>query len=231
MQAVQRHTAAQSQHNRDEPDRPLIPATDHRTPGPIAGAGLPGLIFASVVLSAMLGAIAFMLVDSPLDAPPALFGGGTTRAEAAKRRQRKQERRRRRKERRRNSSPAKPSAAQALEVLGLKAGATEQEIRAAYTRLMKRVHPDFGESNFFATQLNEVTQLSCGRGADRTTLLEVVDGSMKIDGQYDRDTGAMLFQLHRYIETWVGPRCAEYEGGCAVCYMWAIYDKLAKYTQ
>src|SRR5262249_28642196 len=65
MQAVQRHTAAQSQHNRDEPDRPLIPATDHRTPGPIAGAGLPGLIFASVVLSAMLGAIAFMLVDSP----------------------------------------------------------------------------------------------------------------------------------------------------------------------
>src|SRR5262245_39023277 len=179
----------------------------------------------------MLDAIAFMLVDSPLDAPPALFGGGTTRAEAAKRRQRKQERRRPRKERRRNSSPAKPSAAQALEVLGLKAGATEQEIRAAYTRLMKRVHPDFGESNFFATQLNEVTQLSCGRGADRATLLEVVEGSLNIDGQYDRDTGAMLFQLHRYIETWVGPRCPEYEGGCAVCYMWAIYDKLAKYTQ
>ena len=76
-------------------------------------------------------------------------------------RQRKQERRR--EERRRDSSPAKLSAAQALEILGLKAGATEQEIRAAYTRLMKRVHPDFGESNFFATQLNEVTQLSCGR--------------------------------------------------------------------
>src|SRR5262249_41896640 len=92
-------------------------------------------------------------------------------------------------------------------------------------------HPDFGESNFFATQLNEVTQLSCGRGADRATLLEVVEGSLNIDGQYDRDTGAMLFQLHRYIETWVGPRCPEYEGGCAVCYMWAIYDKLAKYTQ
>jgi hypothetical protein len=58
-----------------------------------------------------------------------------------------------------------------------------------------------------------------------------VEGSMNIDGQYDRDTGAMLFQLHHYIETWVGPRCPEYEGGCAVCYMWAIYDKLAKYTQ
>jgi len=129
------------------------------------------------------------------------------------------------------SPQASISAAQALEILGLKAGATEQEIRAAYTRLMKRVHPDFGESNFFAAQLNEVTQLSCGRGADRATLLEVVEGSTNIDGQYDRDTGAMLFQLHRYIETWVGPRCPEYEGGCAVCYMWAIYDKLAKYTQ
>jgi len=183
-----------------------------------------------VVMSAMLGAIAFMVVDSPLDAPPALFGGGrTTKVVAAQTRQRKQERWRQ--ERRRNSSPAKLSAAQALEILGLKAGATEQEIRAAYIHLMKRVHPDFGESNFFTTQLNEVTQLSCGRGADRATLLEVVKGSMNIDGQYDRDTGAMLFQLHRYIETWVGPRCPEYEGGCAVCYMWAIYDKLAKYTQ
>src|SRR6516162_4287600 len=68
-------------------------------------------------------------------------------------------------------------------------------------------------------------------GGYLTTLLEVVEGSTNIDGQYDRDTGAMLFQLHRYIETWVGPRCPEYEGGCAVCYMWAIYDKLAKYTQ
>src|SRR5262249_1490960 len=182
-----------------------------------------------VVMSAMLGAIAFMAADS-VDAPPALFGGGrTTKVEAAQPRQRKQERRRQ--ERRRNTSPAKLSAAQALEIVGLKAGATEQEICAAYTRLMKRVHPDFGESNFFATQLNEVTQLSCGRGADRAILLKVVEGSRNIDGQYDRDTGAMLFQLHRYIETWFGPRCPEYEGGCAVCYMWAIYDKLAKYTQ
>jgi hypothetical protein len=182
-------------------------------------------------MSAMLGAIAFMVVDSPLDAPPALFRGGTTKLEAAQNRQRKQDRRRRREERWRNSSPAKLSAAQALEILGLKAGATEQEIRAAYTDLMKRVHPDFGESNFFVTQLNEVTQLSCGLGVDRATLLKVAEGSMNIDGQYDRDTGAMLFQLHRYIEIWFGLRCPEYEGGCAVCYMWAIYDKLAKYTQ
>ena len=194
-----------------------------------------------VVMSAMLGAIAFMVVDSALDDPPALFGGGTTKVEAAQKRQRKQERRRQ--ERRRNSSPAKLipkladpdsgrlrpsetsncrnarkhngisapcsraddgahestspqasiSAAQALEILGLKAGATEQEIRAAYTRLMKRVHPDFGESNFFAAQLNEVTQLSCGRGADRATLLEVVEGSTNIDGNTTAILGLCSF--------------------------------------
>src|SRR5262245_43895234 len=167
-------------------------------------------------MSAMLGAIAFMVVDSPLDAPPALFGGGrTTKVVAAQTRQRKQERReeqeRRRQERRRNSSPAKLSAAQALEILGLKAGATEQEIRAAYTRLMKPVHPDFGESNFFATQLNEVTQLSCGRGAERATLHEVVKGGMNSDGQNDRDTGAMPFQLHRHIEPGCGSSHHEYD--------------------
>jgi DNA invertase Pin-like site-specific DNA recombinase len=41
------------------------------------------------------------------------------------------------------------SAAQALEILGINAEATEQEIRAAYNRLMKRVHPDVGGSEFF----------------------------------------------------------------------------------
>ena len=47
------------------------------------------------------------------------------------------------------------SAARALEILGLKAGVTEQEIRAAYNRLMKRLHPDVGGSDFFAKQLND----------------------------------------------------------------------------
>src|SRR5262249_39368255 len=98
-----------------------------------ASSTIPGrakdanIVALPVVMSAMLGAIAFMVVDSPLDAPPALFGGGrTTKVVAAQTRQRKQERReeqeRRRQERRRNSSPAKLSAAQALEILGLKAG-------------------------------------------------------------------------------------------------------------
>jgi DnaJ-class molecular chaperone len=43
---------------------------------------------------------------------------------------------------------------QALEILELKAGATEQEIHAAYNRLMQKVHPDTGGSRFFSKQLN-----------------------------------------------------------------------------
>jgi len=51
-------------------------------------------------------------------------------------------------------SSGKLSVEQALEVLGLKAGATKQQINAAYNRLMKQVHPDVGGSDFFAKQLN-----------------------------------------------------------------------------
>ena len=58
-----------------------------------------------------------------------------------------------------NSSRGKLSKLQALEILGLKTGATEHEIRAAFNRLMKRVHPDLGGSNFFAKQLNEARDL------------------------------------------------------------------------
>lgn len=58
--------------------------------------------------------------------------------------------------RRRNDAPsAKMTEAQALEILELKPGASEQKIRAAYNRLMQKVHPDVGGSNFFAKQLNE----------------------------------------------------------------------------
>ena len=59
----------------------------------------------------------------------------------------------------------KMSAAQALEILGLKAGASEEEIRAAYSRLMKRVHPDVGGSDFFAKQLNDARDVLLGQRA------------------------------------------------------------------
>jgi type IV secretion system protein VirD4 len=53
---------------------------------------------------------------------------------------------------------------EALEILGLKAGATDQEIRAAYKRLITRVHPDTGGSEFFSKQLNAARDVLLGLG-------------------------------------------------------------------
>jgi hypothetical protein len=77
---------------------------------------------------------------------------------AARERQRRQEEQ----ERRHNSPAGKLGDAQALEIFGLSAGATEQEIRAAYSRLMKRVHPDVGGSDFLAKQLNAARDVLLG---------------------------------------------------------------------
>ncbi|MGX9965482.1 hypothetical protein ACVFYP_19295 [Roseomonas sp. F4] len=44
--------------------------------------------------------------------------------------------------------------AEALEVLGLAEGATEQAIRAAHRRLMRAAHPDQGGSDWLASRLN-----------------------------------------------------------------------------
>lgn len=45
--------------------------------------------------------------------------------------------------------------AEALAVLGLSEGATEEEIRAAHRRLMRSAHPDSGGSAWIAARLNE----------------------------------------------------------------------------
>ena len=44
--------------------------------------------------------------------------------------------------------------AEALEVLGLKEGASEREIKDAYRRLMSQMHPDKGGSDWMAAKLN-----------------------------------------------------------------------------
>jgi len=46
------------------------------------------------------------------------------------------------------------SRAEALEVLGLEEGASQEEIRQAYRKLMQRYHPDSGGSDWFAAKLN-----------------------------------------------------------------------------
>ncbi len=46
------------------------------------------------------------------------------------------------------------SAAEARSILGVEPAATPEEIRAAYTRLMQRAHPDKGGTTGLAAQLN-----------------------------------------------------------------------------
>lgn len=63
-------------------------------------------------------------------------------------------------EQRQEKEAARPRAgrmsrAEALAVLGLSEGATEADIRAAYKRLMQKVHPDAGGSNRLAQLLSE----------------------------------------------------------------------------
>jgi hypothetical protein len=64
-----------------------------------------------------------------------------------------------------DAAAGKMPSSRALEILELKGGATEQEIRAAYSRLMQRVHPDVGGSNFFAKQLNAARDILLGKRA------------------------------------------------------------------
>ena len=51
---------------------------------------------------------------------------------------------------------------EAYAVLGLKPGATEADIRAAYMRLMRMAHPDSGGSDWLASRINQARDVLLG---------------------------------------------------------------------
>lgn len=59
--------------------------------------------------------------------------------------------------------PGAMSRDDAYRVLGLEPGATEDEIRAAYHRLIASLHPDRGGSGYLAAQVNRARDLLLGR--------------------------------------------------------------------
>lgn len=58
-----------------------------------------------------------------------------------------------------HATPGRMGRSEALSVLGLAEGATDEEVRAAHRRLMQRFHPDRGGSDYLAAMINEAKRV------------------------------------------------------------------------
>lgn len=60
------------------------------------------------------------------------------------------------------AAPGTMTRAEAFEILGLKPGAGDADIRAAYHRLMRAAHPDAGGSDWLAARINQARDTLLG---------------------------------------------------------------------
>jgi hypothetical protein len=54
------------------------------------------------------------------------------------------------------------SRQQAMEVLGLKADFTKEQVIQAHRRMMQKIHPDRGGSDYLAAQINQAKETLIG---------------------------------------------------------------------
>jgi hypothetical protein len=46
-----------------------------------------------------------------------------------------------------------------------------------------------------------------------------------------RETDIVLTRMKRYVTEYFGPRCEEFDAGCACCGAWKHYDAFEKYVR